>query len=248
MGKKLIATLLCLLLFLVSCNNEPYSYSGEHPELYSVAINSLLWNKGAASSADRLIDPTISIIERDAQGRVLFTYTETPFGSDVSFSSLIIMQYHSDKYVYYYDDVNFISKELSPYSDISATFDSRDVEILKASNDWNCKLNLDKCIKKEITTIKREVTVDEDALNEIFSEYDGYYSNSTFLLTDDGYGRFICYSRIAILEGGDCRNQYIVILFQNDLTYSILAPNSVYDYQDELKKFKEINCWNQPIS
>ena len=45
-------------------------------------------------------------------------------------------------------------------------------------------------------------------------------------------------------ENNTTQHHYIVILFQEDLSYSIFAPNSMYDYQEEFKEFKKANHWN----
>lgn len=240
--KRFLILIVCLTtLSLVGCKKN---YSGDYPELYTVAIHSLLWNKGFSTKTDKFCDPTIEIIENDHYGRVLFQYTEKSFTSDIAFSSLVIMQFSTKEYVYYYEDFNFIAKEKVSYSDVIVEFDSKEIEKLKECNDWDKELNLDKCTKKEISNVKEKIPIEEEKLKKIYSTYDGYRSNLTYFLSGDEYGRFICYSSIFIIKDDEHIEQSVVILFQKDLSYSIFTPKSIYNYQDELKEFKTLNNWN----
>ena len=75
------------------------------------------------------------------------------------------------------------------------------------------------------------------------STYDGYSSNKTSMLTYDEYGRFICYATIWT-ENNAASQRYLVMLFQKDLTFSILEPQSIFSYQEELAEFKRANNWH----
>lgn len=235
--------LLCVI-FLTGCGGS-YQYSGDHPELYTVAVNSLLWNKGVGSLSDRACDPEIEVVETDNYGRVLFMYREMPFSQNIVFSSLLIMQSTIDNYAYYYEDCNFICKdETPPYSKVTSEFDVKDIEKLKQENDWNKELNLDKCKKTEISNTKKKNPIEEKKLREIFSVYNGYYGNSTYFLTEDEYGRFICYSRVVIRDEKMDSEKFVVLLFEKDLSYTIFEPSSPYNYQEEFKQFKQAHHWN----
>ena len=79
---KYIATLLMMAFMLISCTST--EYKGEFPELYSVAINSVLGNIGYEAHTDSII----AIIEEDGFGRILFSYTE----ERMTYSILIIQK------------------------------------------------------------------------------------------------------------------------------------------------------------
>ncbi len=83
--KRLALLLLCvaLLFSLAGCGNKPYKYKGNHADLYTVANNSLLWTTGYSILTEYRGDPAITIIEEDAYGRVLFSYTEKDFATNV---------------------------------------------------------------------------------------------------------------------------------------------------------------------
>lgn len=216
-------------------------YTGEHPHLYTEAIHSLLWTYGHSTASDKFCNSEIEVIEEDEFGRVLFEYNEKFYTGDLFFSSLLIMQAKDENYVYYYEDYNFICEEREFMS--KAEFYSDDIDKLKEQNDWNKDLDLTKCIKKELQTKKKELkelSLNEKKLDEIFSEAEGYRGNKTVLLTEDGHGNFICYTYLSFK---DKESEYGVIIFKEDLTYFYFQPNSFYNYQLDLKQFKDLMGW-----
>ena len=78
--KRILLTVLAItMLFSVGgCSKKPYA--GERADLYTVALNSLLWVSGVSWEGDKETDPIIEILEEDSHGRVLFTYREKNFG------------------------------------------------------------------------------------------------------------------------------------------------------------------------
>lgn len=246
--KKIYSILLGVILLLTTFTGcYDYSYSGEHPELYTVAVNSLLWNKGISTQTDRVCDSDIEVIEKDDYGRVLFKYTEKSFTSNLAFSGLLVLQAQEDDFVYYYENYNMLCKEKVSHSDVKVEFDAQEKEQLKELNDWNKEIDLKKCIKKEICTEKKDIPIEESMLEDIFSDIEGYRNHYTFYLTNDDYGRFICYSVVDTLNEGKADDKYIVLLFDEQLKCFMYEPSSYYEYQDEFKEFKEINNWNNPV-
>ena len=149
--RLLLLLLMFTLLFLTGCTYK--GYSGDNSDLYTVAINSVLWNNGHSFSADQYANPQIEIIEEDAYGRTMFMYYEKYYaGADMSFSALIICQSSNGNEVLYYENVNYIIKEQALYTQNLTEFENEEIEQLKAANDWNKEIDLDKCIRKEITT------------------------------------------------------------------------------------------------
>lgn len=64
--KKTLTILIIPVLFLIILTSCSYNgYSGGHLELYTVAINSVLWLNGHSWSADFECDPQIEIIDED---------------------------------------------------------------------------------------------------------------------------------------------------------------------------------------
>ena len=84
MKKILSIVLLIFMMILTSCGYK--GYSGDQLDLYSVAINSVLWLNGHSWSADFECDPQIEIIDEDQYGRIMFTYYEKYYsGAGISF-------------------------------------------------------------------------------------------------------------------------------------------------------------------
>lgn len=235
----------CVLFFIIissllACYPK---YEIEHPELYTVAVNSLLWNRGYSFSADAAIAPDISVVETDEYGRILFQYTEKYFSEDIAFSSLLILQSSDEEFVYFYEDINFICKEKNPYANEKIEFDQEQIDGLKTKNGWNTPIDSDKCVKKRIINEKADVLIDEDALEEVFLCYENYLNNITFTLTEDGCGKILLYSIVCIENSGNYSNKYVVTLFENGLLLDSFEPEVLYDYQQELREFKENNGW-----
>ena len=72
-----IFILICFVIIGLVFNGCTYKeYKGEYPDLYTVAINSILWNNGHSYGADKAVDSNIEVIETDEYGRILFSYYE----------------------------------------------------------------------------------------------------------------------------------------------------------------------------
>jgi len=80
--KVLAITVLVVILLATGCrfDDAHYYYTGEHPELFSVAINSILGNRGFI--LDHIImSSDVRVVEHDDFGRTLFLFSE---GRDIS--------------------------------------------------------------------------------------------------------------------------------------------------------------------
>lgn len=248
--KRIKSMILLPIFILVTLTGCAYKgYSGEHIDLYTVAINSVLWNNGHSFSADKYINPQIEIIDEDMYGRTMFTYYETYYaGAGISFSALIICQYSNEREVFYYEDINYIVKEQILYAQSIKEFKDGEIEQLKAANDWNQEMNFDKCIKKEITRYKPTIPYENEIKNKIKSEFQlfsGEYSLFINFLTKDSVNaNFIIYGYI-IINNED--NKYFIGIVKSDKNtfkeLSIFVPSNVFDYKTELIEFKKINNW-----
>ncbi len=172
----LIGTIsLAAVFILVGCQGFE-GYTGEYPELFSVAINSIP-NMYGSISYEVTTEPLVRYLEKDEYGRVLFCYSEesgkyidgkNQGKADCGGVNLVICQGHDNKYAYYYDGCNYISSPLcegnaihiygyvkppaidKPYND----FTEEQIAKLKADNDWGKELDFDKCVKVKIVRKK----------------------------------------------------------------------------------------------
>jgi len=254
----IVLSVLLLALSLTGCRYK--RYKGKYPELYSVAINSLLWNSGQSAAAGKLVDPKIEIIEEDSYGRILFSYIEQCYArATIAFDSLLICQKSDEEFTYFYPDYNFVSIEREPYSHNYYKFSVDEIQTLKNLNDWDKEVDLEKCVKVEITRNKPKLQIDKEVFDKLFRKAIKHESeNKLFIHTDflisDNYGRSIYYGFGEEKLGSDKNYQkryfYRVFIFNPDSSYNeetcILEPTDYYNYQDELKAFKELNNWNMP--
>lgn len=140
MKRIIVIILLIFTTILTSCR---YGwYSGNRSDLYSVAVNSVLWLNGYSWGADYECDPSIKVIEEDSYGRTMFTYYEKYYkGAGISFSALIICQDSNEKEVFFYEDINYIIKEQTIYAENTKKFTDDEIAYLKLINDWNKEIN-----------------------------------------------------------------------------------------------------------
>ena len=242
-------------------------YRGDYPELFTVAINSLLDSRGYQVYSLPL-PARIRVIETDDFGRVLFFYSEIhPMMGSITISafSLLISQHSNGEYVYFYPHHNFISVGhmyhfpqsgfVPNISQLAEDFTMEAIAELKEKNSWNRELYLDNAIRAEIVHIKKDHNgpVDRDTLLsvgvDIFGLGEDEHRNPFFhFFIADAYGRSIYVVRGASV--GDRRT--FVVLFQPDGSFdidiSVMELLDLQRYQDELKALKKRNGWNQPFS
>lgn len=246
MKKIILITIvpICIIIFLTGCTYK--GYSGKYPDLYTVAINSVLWNNGHSFGADRYINSQIEIIDKDTYGRTIFIYHEKYYaGADISFSSLIVCQNSNEKNVFYYEDVNYIVKEQAIYTKNTVEFEKEEIEQLKLINDWNQEINFDKCIKKEIVKRKQNIPYENEVKSKIISEFhliNGKYNLFTnFLTNDSDNSKFIMYG--CIREKNSYTYFIGLVNILEEIEIKFLIPTNLFDYKKELITFKKTNGW-----
>ncbi len=231
------------IMNLTACSNFFYKgYSGSNPDLYTVAINSLLWNKGHSNKSAKYCDSEISILENDEFGRTLFTYYEDYY-TDISFSSLIIMQSSVDGYVYYYEDLNYLIKEQIAYSHTLEEFSQEEIDYLKEVNDWGKELDLSKCIKKQTIRNKQDVPTDTKTIEHEVREQFNVEDENIFInyLTSANNKNFVFYGAVRRVKED---NIYFAAFVNSEgEIIDWLVPQNLYSYQEELKNFKLKNGW-----
>lgn len=228
------------MILFAGCNYK--GYSGEHTDLFTVAINSILWNCGHSYGADFAKDSEIEIIDRDEFGRILFRYQEKFYSAGtMKLSALIVSQYTFDSQVYYYEDCNYIVKDRS----VSLTFEQEEIERLKGINDWGKPINVDKCIGKTIIKKKHKNAEIESAVKDrVITEYkvpDYRHLVYADYLTEDKNGNCIFYGVIAlqIYE----KVIFFVAFVNADGDIKLFTPSELFNYNEELKNFKAENGW-----
>ena len=259
--RNAIPTLLLLLIltaFLTSCFQcEAFEYTGDYPELYSVAISLILGARGYIP-ADvvggwRSANPNIVLLEEDNFGRVLFRYNDdsfsrivraatddspTQFAEAIKFVYIIVQRVNGD-YVYFYPHYNFIIRRgrlhntafESYFEDIPMLSDE-DLDILKEANSWNQELSDNRAFERV-----RIVRQKEDGPFASEAERGMIY------LRTDRYGRSI-YARLNY-------DRYFVRLLHHDnlpgWEIGFITLTDRFNYQTELRLFLEENGWNTPL-
>jgi len=246
---KIVSVLLVLLLLtivLTSCF-QGVRYTGDYPELFSVAIGSVLGARGYDDGGPRgrHIEPSVSVLEEDNYGRVLFRYSEGGFTRRIdrnperlvgrSIDVYIIAQRVNSNHVYFYPHYNFIIRGESDARVFESYFEdiprvsNEDLDALKEVNSWNEEMSEESAFDRVRIVRRKE---------------DGPASRDDRMiyLRTDRYGRSVY----------TISSQYvhIVYFFQPDHSLDfqtgITEIRDLFNYQTELRLFMEANGWNTP--
>ncbi len=244
-----IFILICFVIIGLVFNGCTYKeYKGEYPDLYTVAINSILWNNGHSYGADKAVDSNIEVIETDEYGRILFSYYEKYYaGARLSFSALIVMQYSSEDFVYYYEDENYLICEQELFATELKVFTQENKDYLKSKNDWGKEINLKQCTKKNIEKTKQEIPCENKIIKENIVEHFELYGDSYNLffdyLTSDAENNFIAYGSVIRVEG-EIYFALLVKTVESEIKkISFFVPSNLYEYGNEFIEFKNVNGW-----
>lgn len=239
--KKIILILYSIMLiFLISCTHETYTYSGEYPDLYTEAIHSIPGTSGFMLS-EIYENPRIELIESDDYNRKLFKYYE---GNNISTYSLLILQYSTGDEICFYSENNYISSSTEEFEETS-------ISQLKLDNDWNIELDENKSVCVSITTSKSSIPLSYEQIKPFYESIfpgDKHFSDDRWIryYQTDNYGR--------ILLTVEARNvdEWAIMMFNQDGTYDsqygYLVLSDYYTYQNQLKEFKVTNNWNEPLT
>lgn len=243
--KKIFLLLIPILMLLTSCGYK--GYSNNNLELYSTAVNSVLWINGYSWSADFECDPQIEIIDKDEYGRVLYTYYEKYYkGSNLSFSSLIVCQNSNEKEVYYYEDINYIVKKQTIYSKNIEKFSEEEISYLKSINDWNKEIDYGKCVRKDKIKRKQKIINKKEIQNKLIDKFKltntEYVLYFDYLTSNNDDSKYIIYG---FLNKKEEDNLFFVSMIEknNDVKLNLFFPSNIYDYKEELINFKKMNNW-----
>lgn len=187
--KKLIVIFLLIvitLFVLTYCffNREnPYPYTGEYKELYTVAIYSIPDVEGYMHHGEGAFSSDVYIWEQDDYGRTMFSYCED-YGNRTFY--LVLCQSYDESNVYFYPDVNYAVMVME--SDVcygvgvedylkntTESFYLENRDKLKEANHWNKPIDKTKCVSYSITDHKdfgkdiEELSTSQ--CNEILNDY-----------------------------------------------------------------------------
>ena len=246
MKKALPLIIVALLIFLSSC--EWKEYSGDYSNLYTVALNSVLWINGYSSGGCYVLDPQIEKIDEDSYGRVMFFYHEEYYsGGDVMFAALIVCQASDKDEVFYYEDVcHIVKKQPRIVQDVNEVFDAEEIDYLRSINDWNKELDYEKCLRRKITKTKAKIPFEKEIEKRIIDEFcaEKYIVFMDYLTNNSDDSKFIIYGYIWKSDS-DSICFVGLVEKENDsiIKLNTFVPSDVYDYKAEFAEFKRANNW-----
>lgn len=237
--------ILIYLLLIVLLTHGCRIYGGEHHDLYQQIKSNVLCTNGTQPN----LGIQIEVLERDDYGRRLFWCSMYTAETDAYewIHVMAISQQTKLRWVYYYEDVNFIIAETVEEIDDVA------IEALKTRNDWGQPLDKQKMTKRRI-----------------YGDWDGEwghhklaYNNfvetipippggdvSVRLSDFDGKGKTLYYYFIYDADWKDDvavdTRSYIAVI-NEDGTYDadtwIAELEDIYAYQEQLHALKLANGW-----
>jgi len=259
--------------FLISFTGDPSSshYQGEYIDLSTEARSSILGSYLEFFSTIEIIEEdsygrTMFIYVGNS-----IAYADSIYGSKGNLFAIIISQKTDKDYVYYYPDYNFILYAYDAQSRLTRdellqyAFDptiAADIEALKKRNDWEKPINNEKCVKVKVSRFNKEqdvrkivsnrTLVSEDAKQKAYGLATGFPEDSKYYsfcyLASDKYDRHLYFFR-NLKDDGSYEKSYVVI-FNKDSSFDrdrgVIEIANVWDYQEDLKAFKEQNNWNRP--
>ena len=259
-----------MVLLLVSCiTPDPRSYDGSHPELYVVAIHSLLGVWGG------LREDTL-ILEEDAFGRVMFAYLGGTEATDANINdsilAILIAQRTTEHHSYFYQGINFVMLEMQerhrrlPASAsaffnedfVMRHFTEKQIERLKSENSWNKPLDADRFFRVPVSRRRKSrymTYVPEEAQQEAYRAVAGGgqlgHPAQSVPLTMDKNGNVIFFMR-GRRHDRELQTQvhYPAFLFIFDVDGNLIEDTGVmeltdlWDYREQLREFKEANGWS----
>ena len=271
MKKKAIGVILSalILLSLVGCKDY-LMYGGSHPELYVVAINSLLGVRGGFIE-------DILILEEDTYGRVMFAYVGGTSASDertpFNILAVLIAQRTTETYSYFYSGINFILhgiaiaprgqyrlvREFLSEGFVMERFSEEQLEQLKMENSWNEPLNENGFFRVPVSRGRKEnylTTVSRETQQETYlTAVEGaniIVEQDSIPLTMDKNGNVIFFmrGRRHDREETPVWVYYPAFLFMFDADGNLIEDTGImeltdlWDYRDQLREFKEVNGWS----
>jgi len=254
-SKIMLVVAILFVSLLAACG--AFEYNGDYPELFSVAINSVLGTQGGFSGRQG-IQPELRVLEEDNYGRVMFMYSEDNAISPVSF---LIMQKVEGDYVYFYQHYNFFSDSIRH---LRQEPDEDKLAYLKEINNWNQEMSeSSEFFRTQIVRRPESGPVPNDIRVEVFMELfpasnvrpSTIAANNPFLRTDR-YGRSVYLLSGLQWKYDDVEHErvfvHIAVLFQPDHNFDIekgtLVITDYYNYQTDLRLFMEANGWDTPFN
>jgi len=236
--KKLIAMLLVCVFLLSGCYDK-FRYSGKNKNYFSMAIYSLLGVSGRDTDK-------IEILEIDEYGRVLFSFysSEILFGGEKGIYSIMVCQKTDEKNTYFYPDYQFV------FANSEEKISEQDINLLRRRNDWGKELDESKMVKVKNTEKKRNVGSSISSREKkIFEGLIDFETRMVILtrLGMDKEKRNLYYVSVRDKENDYAFERAYILILNEDNTFDgnvcLQEVKNPWNYQDQLKAFKELNDW-----
>jgi len=273
----IIASLILVASGLSGCfglgSIDDNNYYGEYVDLNSQVTNSILGTLYPATNTIVVVDEDAFGRRLFACRNEVFTAYSKMGGSGGEVFGIFVTQKTDEEYVYFYPDYNFIiypyernpGGEEPSYEDeltlLSQNYAiSNDIEKLKQKNDWEKPFDESMCVEVKVSRTDRDYEsrlankplISDEARQKAYKQVlpqAVFYPGLFYYLTSDEYDRHIYFFRG--LDENDEYTKSYVVMFNKDGSFDskngIMEITDLWNYQDDLKAFKERNGWDCPI-
>lgn len=179
----------------------------------------------------------LQIIERDSQGRILYSFTADNTITQKEETALVICQHIGNDTGYFYEDICYL---FAPYSDEQITQ-------LKQANDWSKELNFDKMTSRPIRVsydfwIITDVALDYRKIEDSYCEANNIeYEQIQDMFILDVNPKGMPLYQLELERDGEIEN-YLVIVNLEYECFSLKFDGTLEDFQ-QLAQFKSDHGW-----
>jgi hypothetical protein len=271
--KTIIVVLIIIaMVALPGCYKE--EFKGRDVDLFTVARNSILGLQSYSAGEIVIMDED-QYGRRMFLFRGVTTATENTWEDpSLAYSNVyavLISQKTDGNYVYFIPDNNSVLvqgffDDFGPWPSgedylqlVYSKGINAEIEELKRANDWNRPLNEDKLVRAKILRTDNQweaadVYVSSESREVAFLQVakpgDDFLAFLFYYFITDEYGRHLYFFR-TMDEDNVYTGSYVVIFNRHgsfDRDTGIMEITDVYNYQDDLRVFKERNGWNTPLT
>jgi hypothetical protein len=226
---KLLLIVLVSVVFLSSCR-DIYLYRQDHPELNSMAVESIIGS--TSSEMNRVV-----VLDRDSYGRTLFAFMGySIYGFEFQnphILAIVISQQSDDQYVFYYDSKNYIATTIDSNNydilngDLGIYFSDDAIDELKSRNSWNQPIKDSQLFRISVTR-KKVCAVTRQEIRRYERLFDeGLNLNYIDCYSIDKNGLHIV--SLVAFPDNDSSSDYIIYLVLLNEKHELISEQAILD-------------------
>ena len=228
-----------IFLIIIVIASLLFSYCGSHvPEKFA-AISTASFAVPCMFRSD-MRGGGYTILEKDDYGRVLFAMTEYCILLGAQETVIVIMQKHSDQYVYFYEDICYVTED--KFDEAESSF--------KELNDWNLPIDESKMSRRKVKySMDNNLVLDfKEDFSKIRYRWSKELETPDVKIIDYTISDFdgVEYSLYIIVteNEADEKDYYFSIVDIDSYEAKYMKIQDIGDFLDDLISFKKSSNWH----